>query len=83
MEGMGLKFTRLIVRHLLGPYACLGPLLAPLGLIASPNSTNGGFNPSLAAHMPTPPLPPAHPYNVPSVILQWLKVAQNSAVLAS
>ena len=47
MEGIGLKYTLVIVRRFLGPQACLGLWLALLGLIASPN---GGFNIPPAAH---------------------------------
>ena len=62
--------------------ACLGLRLALLGLIASPNSPNRGFNLPLASHPHPPSAPtPTHAYNVPSVILQ--KGAQNQAVLAS
>ena len=64
MEGMGLKFTPMIVGCLLGPLSMFGPMLALIGLIASPNSPNKGFNPPPASHSPpppTPPLPPAHP----------------------
>ena len=71
MEGMNLKFTPVIVRHLLGPLACLGLWLAPLGLIASLNNPNRGYNPPLATHHPPQPLP-AHPLYAPRMILQWL-----------
>ena len=69
MEGMSLKFTPVIGRRLLHAIqACLGLWLTLLRPIASPNTPNQGFNLSLASH---PPPTPAHPYNVPSVILQW------------
>ena len=73
MEGMGLKFTP--VRGLLGHLSMFGPIwLALLGLIASPNSPNEGFNPSPAFHPPPPPTPPLSslptPYNAPSAILK-------------
>ena len=43
MEGMGLKFTPPVVRHLLVPLSMFGCMAgALLGLIASPNSPNGG-----------------------------------------
>ena len=57
MEGMDLKFTPVVARRLLGPQACLGLWLALLGLIVSPNSPNGGFNPLPAAHPLLPPIP--------------------------
>ena len=67
MEGMGLKFTTVVVRRLLG--SCLVLWLAHFRLKASPNNPNGGFNLPPAAHpTPTPTPPPS--YNVPSVILQ-------------
>ena len=64
MEDMGLKLTTVVVRHLLGGLVMFG--LALLGLIGSPNR---GYSPPPASH---PPSPPAHPYNVSSVILQAL-----------
>ena len=55
--------------------ACLCLWLALLGPMASPNGPNGGFAPPPASHPPPPPAPAllmlTHPYNVPSVILQW------------
>ena len=42
MEGMGLKFTPVVVRHLLGPLSMFGPMAGTFGLIASPNSPNRG-----------------------------------------
>ena len=66
MEGMGLKFTPVIVRHHLSPPSMFGPM-ANTEFIASPNSPNGGFNPPPAAHSPPPS---THPYNMSSVILQ-------------
>ena len=72
MEGMGLKFTPMTGDVSYAIQACLGLWLALLGLTASPNSPNGGFN-----LPPVPPtLLPSHlpsPYNVPSVILQWFR----------
>ena len=40
MEGMGLEFTPVVRRHLLGHLRMFVPWLALLGLIASPNSPN-------------------------------------------
>ena len=68
MEGMGLKFATVIERHLLDHLTCLGLWLVFLGLIASPNSPNGGFNPPFPSTHPTPSHLP-NPYNMPSVIL--------------
>ena len=61
MEGMILKFTPMMARHVLGHLSMFGPMVALLGLIASPNSPNRGLNLPLAAHPPPPPtpLPPA------------------------
>ena len=71
--GMGLKITPVIWRCLLCHSSMFGPIASNLGLIANPNSPNGGFNPPPASHpspQPASTLPPT-PYNVPSVILQW------------
>ena len=65
MKGMGIKFTSVVVRCLLGPLSIFGPM-ALLELIASPNSPNRGFSLPPVAH-----LPHYSPYNVPFVILQW------------
>ena len=62
MEGIGLKYTPVVVRHLLGPLNMFG-LMADT---SSPNSYSRGFNLPLAAY---PPLPPTLLY-VPLVILQ-------------
>ena len=57
MEGMGLKFTAVVVRCLLGPLNEFGPIwLAVLGSIASQNTPNKSFNPPPAAHPPPPPI---------------------------
>ena len=63
MEGMGLKFIPVVVRHLLGPLSMTGPKLAFLGLIVIPNSPNqesvtaSGCPPSttppISTHTPT------------------------------
>ena len=58
MEGMILKFTPVMARHVLGHLSMFEPMVALLGLIASPNSPNGGLNLPPAAH---PPPPPTHP----------------------
>ena len=69
-EGMGLKFIPVIVRHLLGPLRMFGPLAGTSWThmyVASPNSSNGGFNPPPAAHPPPPSTP--HPFTHPSPIM--------------
>ena len=67
MEGMGLKLTSVVVRQLLDCLAYLGLWLAFLGLIASPNSLNRGYN---LPQLPTLSYcPPAHPLHTPLVIL--------------
>ena len=61
MEGMGLKFTTVIGRHLYyAIQACLGLWLALLRLIASPHSPNRWFSLPPTSHLPHP-LPPAYP----------------------
>ena len=55
--------------------SCQGLWPALFGLIATPNSLIGRYNPSLASHPPPPPIHPLHlphPLYVQSVILQWL-----------
>ena len=53
MEGMGLKFTPVIGRDLLCHSSMFGPIAGTSGThIASPNSLNREFNPSLASHPP-------------------------------
>ena len=62
MEGMGLKFTPGKGDVYYAIQACLGLLLALLGLIASPNSLNRWFSLPPASHPPPPPAPPpSHP----------------------
>ena len=81
MERMSLKFTLVIGRGLLGH---LHFCLALLGLIASSNSTNEGFNPSLAFY---PPLhPPHHPptchplcHTISDITVVLKEAAQNPA----
>ena len=59
MGGMGLIFTPVLVRRLLGP---LG-LSRPMTSISWTHSPIGKYNPPLAAHLPPPPTPasPTHP----------------------
>ena len=53
MEGMGLKFTPVVLRPSLRLSKHVWAYgLALLGLIASPNAPNEGFNLSPAAHPP-------------------------------
>ena len=87
MEGMGLKLTPVVVRHLLGPLGLFRPTalwLVLLGLIAIPNSPSRGISHLQLLALPHPSHPPT-PYNVPSVIYysHCEKVTQNPAVLAS
>ena len=80
MEGMGLKLTSVVVRHLLYKpskhvWAYGWHFLDTY--IASTNNPNRGYNPPPAAHPPPPPTPPPPEYPliplyVPLVILQWL-----------
>ena len=55
MEGTGLKSTSVLVRQLLGSLKYSDLWLAFLGLIASSNSLNRGYNLSPAAHLSPPP----------------------------
>ena len=84
MEAMGLKFTPVVVRGLLGPLCMLGPIAGILGFIASPNSSNGGFNLHPAAHYPPHPLSPTHPFihATCDITVVVKNIAQNPAVLA-
>ena len=75
-EGMGLKLTPVVVRHLLGADLWL----ALCRLIASPNSPNKKFNPPPAAHH-SPPLTPPHPlthatHDITVVVKKVLKIQQ-------
>ena len=54
MEGMGLKLTTVVVRHLLGGLVMFWLALL-LGILAS---LNGGYSPPPPSH---PPPPPARP----------------------
>ena len=71
MGGMGLIFTPVLVRRLLRPSSLVWAYdyIALFGLIATPNSPIGRYNPPPASH---PPLHPPHPLIHASVILQWL-----------
>ena len=62
--------------------SCLGLWLALLGLMATPNSPIGRYNPPLASHPPPPTCPPLiHAIRDITVVVK--KVAQNPTVLAS
>ena len=79
---MGLIFTPVLVRYLLGPLACLDALNGPIGRYNPPMAA---YPPS-AVHPPPPPTPPLLPTSLymQSMILQWLqKSCSNPAVLAS
>ena len=66
MEDMGLKFTPVIWRCLLRHSSMFRPMAGTIGLIASPNSPNGGFNPPPASHPPLPfPLTAPLPTRIP------------------
>ena len=82
MEGVGLKFTPVVVRGLLDPLCMLGPITGILGLIASPNS---GFHLPPAVHHPPHPLSPIHPliHATCDITVVVKNIAQNPAVLAS
>ena len=55
MEGMGLIFTPMLVRHLIGPLGLSGPItIALLGLIGVPNNPIRRYHPPPASHPPTP-----------------------------
>ena len=69
MEGMGLEFTPVVGRHLLGHLSMFGPMAGTTGThIVNAYSPNEEFNLPPASH-PSPP--PAHCLYIPSVILQW------------
>ena len=53
MEGMGLKFTTMVAKCLIGPLTMLGLWLALIVLIFGPKSPNQRFNPPPA--IPTLP----------------------------
>ena len=77
MGGVGLMFAPVLVGRPLGPSgdvrpfgggaspgalrSCLGPWLAPLGLMAAPGGPVGRCGPPPASCPPPPPTPP-HPY---------------------
>ena len=83
MGGMGLIFTPVLVRHLLGPLGLSGRLglsLALLGLIATPNSLFERYNASPVAQ-PSPPPHPTHPlmhaiHDITVVVKKLLKIQQ-------
>ena len=60
MEAMGLKLILVAVRHLLGPISMFGLWLALLGLIASSNSPNRGYNLPILPNQPPHLLLPAY-----------------------
>ena len=81
MEGMGLTFTPVVVRHLLGPLSMFGIWLVPLGLIASPNSPYGGLThlQLLTLAHPTPSYPFIHAtHDITVVVKKLLKIQQFS-----
>ena len=78
MEGMGIKFTPVVVRCLLGPLSMFGPM-ALFGFIASPNSPNRGFNLPPVAHPPPLLTLQRAIYDITMV----LKSCSNPAMLAS
>ena len=89
---MGLIFTPVLVRRVLGPLGLSGPVtaVALLGLIGAQNSPVGKHNLPPAAHLPPPPTPP-HPIlpdHPPTCAIcnnysSCEKIAQNPAVSAS
>ena len=83
MGGVGLIFTRVGEMSLKALQSCLGLRLAPLGLIATPNSPVGRCNPPPASHPPTPPPPTPLIHAIRDITVVVKKVAQNPAVLAS
>ena len=58
MGGMGLIFTPVLVRHLLGSLGLSGPMTSTFW---TPNSPIGRYNLPLATHLPPPPTLPARP----------------------
>ena len=83
MEGTGLKLNPVLVRQLLGSVAYLGLWLAFLGLIASLNSLNRGYNLPLAAHFFLPPSCPSLPHATCDITAAMKHIAQNTEALAS
>ena len=61
MGGMGLIFTPVLVRCVLGPLGLSGLMTGLPGLMDIPNGPIERFNPSPAAYLPTPPTPPLLP----------------------
>ena len=79
MEGISLKLTPVVVRCFLGSLGMFGPLAGsyvPLGLIAIPNSINGGYNLLQATHSPPPPAQPtpSHPPHIHAIIVAVTKL---------
>ena len=66
MEGMGLKFTPMIGRHLLCYLSMFGPMIDTSGLTKGLTCLWLSTHPSICLTL----LQHAHPYNVPSMILQ-------------
>ena len=75
MGGLGLIFTPVLVRRLIGPPGLSRPMTK---LIATPNSSIGWCNPPPSSH---PPPPLIHAIHNITVVVK--KVAQNPALLAS
>ena len=83
MEGTGLKLNPVLVRQLLGSVAYLGLWLAFLGLIASLNSLNRGYNLPPPAHLFLPPSCPSLPHSTCDITVAMKYIAQNTEALAS
>ena len=75
--------TSVVVRQLLGCLAYLGLWLAFLGLIASPNSHNRGYNQPLGAHPFPPPSYQLLTHATCDITVAVEKIVQNTEVLAS
>ena len=85
MEGMGSDIHPCVGEtSLKALQSCLGLRLALLGLMATPNSPIGRYNPPPASHA-TCPLYPPHPLirAIHDITVVVKKVAQNPVVLAS
>ena len=81
MEGTGLKLTPVVVRQLIGSLAYLGLWLAFLGLIASPNSLNRGYNLPAVAHLSTPPSHPPLTHVTCDTTVAVKNAAQNTEAI--
>ena len=64
---MGLIFTPVLVRHLLGPLGLSGPSISGTYSYSKQTYLEGIYNPRPAAH---PPMHPSHPLIVQFMILQ-------------